>query len=436
MMKNNPYQKLTDHIQPPEGLNERVLAAAREATTPVRQHPPARRWVRGAVCAACALALVLGTWSVYPRTEREEGGTPVTTIPTFSFGLMAYAADTGESVAPNANGGLAFQVGSGGGGWSESDGYYTGCMFQVTGEDIASVSLSIDRGGLYRYRLHTDLTEAEITEYRLAMEEGTMAAVSISQAADGTWCMPEITALGDRVTADYDPEVSYGFWVPGVDDAAWQENLQAAAHESIDQLDGAHLTVEIRFADGSTQSKTYTLSTGRLRFAQNGDSSGVSLLPQLAGDDEPYVYGVYAESETEGRYFQWPVQGADTVRLSAEYDDTGRIHPAIDIPAQAGTPVLAAADGTVTEIGFDMERGNYIVLDHGGGLTTLYSQCRDILEGLTEGDTICAGEMIAAVGATGMSTGPHLHFEVLQDGEPQNPEVYFDSTVRDTLRIA
>ena len=83
-----------------------------------------------------------------------------------------------------------------------------------------------------------------------------------------------------------------------------------------------------------------------------------------------------------------------------------------------------------------MERGNYIVLDHGGGLTTLYSQCRDILEGLTEGDTICAGEMIAAVGATGMSTGPHLHFEVLQDGEPQNPEVYFDSTVRDTLRIA
>ena len=58
-MKNNPYQKLADHIQPPEGLNERVLAAAREATTPVRQHPPARRWVRGAVCAALGFGAML-----------------------------------------------------------------------------------------------------------------------------------------------------------------------------------------------------------------------------------------------------------------------------------------------------------------------------------------------------------------------------------------
>ena len=111
-------------------------------------------------------------------------------------------------------------------------------------------------------------------------------------------------------------------------------------------------------------------------------------------------------------------------------------HYGIDVPAERGTPILAAADGTVAEIGFDAERGNYIVLDHGGGLETLYGQCRDILDTLAEGDTVSAGEMIAAVGSTGMSTGPHLHFEVLQDGEPQNPVAYFDSTVRDTLWMA
>ena len=87
------------------------------------------------------------------------------------------------------------------------------------------------------------------------------------------------------------------------------------------------------------------------------------------------------------------------------------------------------------EIGFDTERGNYILLDHGGGLETLYGQCRNILSGLEEGDTVSVGEMIAAVGSTGMSTGPHLHFEVLQDGEPQNPVLYFDSATRDTLRM-
>ena len=84
-------------------------------------------------------------------------------------------------------------------------------------------------------------------------------------------------------------------------------------------------------------------------------------------------------------------------------------------------------------MGFDPERGNYLVLDHGDGLTTLYGQCRDFA--VEEGDAVRAGERIGAVGSTGMSTGPHLHFEVRQDDEPQNPVAYFDSDVRDTLRM-
>ena len=52
-----------------------------------------------------------------------------------------------------------------------------------------------------------------------------------------------------------------------------------------------------------------------------------------------------------------------------------------------------------------------------------------------EGDTVKAGKMVAAVGATGMATGPHLHFEVRQDGEAQNPVAYFDSEIRDTLKM-
>ena len=93
--------------------------------------------------------------------------------------------------------------------------------------------------------------------------------------------------------------------------------------------------------------------------------------------------------------------------------------------------ILAAADGTVAEVGFDGERGNYLVLDHGDGLETVYAACRDVT--VEEGDTVRAGEMIGAVGSTGMSTGPHLHFEVRQGGQAQNPVAYFDSAIRDTL---
>ena len=435
-MKNR-YRELIEQIPTPQGLQERVVRAAGEAGEKERKRSLSRRFLlRAAVCAACAAVLVLGTVTLRGQEETPpEGGETVVPLPGFSFGLTAYAADREEQVGPNANGGLAFCA-TGEGSWSEKDGYYTGCMFQVTGENIASVSLSIDRGGLYRYQVRTDLTEEELTAYRQAMAEGTAALAALSQREDGTWYTSEMTALGTAVTQAYDPEVSYGFWVPGADAAAWQENAREASQESIDALNGARLAVEITFTDGSSQAKTYTLSTGKLR-AEAAEDGTWTLLPALAGDDEAYLYGVYAESETESRFLHWPVQGADTVRLSEDYNDQGRLaHTGIDIPAAAGTPVLAAEDGTVAEIGFDAQEGNYIVLDHGDGLVTRYSQCRDILRSLAEGAPVAAGEMIAAVGSTGMSTGAHLHFQVLLDGRSQDPVAYFDRAVRDTLHMA
>ena len=95
--------------------------------------------------------------------------------------------------------------------------------------------------------------------------------------------------------------------------------------------------------------------------------------------------------------------------------------------------MLAAAGGTVTEHGFDTARGNYLILDHGGGMETVYAHCRSL--SVETGAAVAAGQEIAAVGATGMATGPHLHFEVRQDGEAQNPVAYFDAETRDTLKM-
>lgn len=447
-MKNN-YQKLMENIHTPAALNDKVLFEARrkaaeqagEQTGPKRlafrrSHPV----FRTAVCAVCALALVLGTVRFYPTQKQPEGSEgqpegPTVMVPGFSFGLTAYAAETGEAIAPNANGGLAFTMGAGLY-WSEQEGYYTGCLFQVTGEGIRQVALSLDRGGLYRSQRLENLTVEEMQAVREAQEQGEMAPTSIDQDENGNWSTEKMTKLDSSVTEDYDPEVYYGLWTSGVSEAAWAKDPRAAEETSMDQLDGAVLTVTATFADGTVQTKNYRLSTGRLRVTyENGT---LTILPGLAGDNEAYVYGVYAASETDSRWFQWPVQDSNTISLSNPFGsrtqpggETQVFHNGIDIPAPLGSVILAAADGTVTEIGFDAERGNYLVLDHGGGLETVYATCRDFT--VEEGDTVKAGEMLGAVGVSGLSTGPHLCFQVWQDGEAQNPVAYFDSDIRDTL---
>lgn len=433
------YETLMENLRVPAGLNDRVLQAARQqaAERPENQTghrtKRARPVFRAAVCAACALALVVG--SVQFRPGPEEGAAGLSGV-QYSFGLTAYAADTGEMTVPNANGGLAFRQ-AGASYWVPGEGYYTGCLFQVTGENVKTISLSVDRGGLYRSELRTGLTREETRA--LLEAEDTVCSV-YGEDEDGPMNAELMTALGSSVTEDYDSEGWYGFLAPGAERSDWETDPRTASNDSIDTFDGARLTVTVTFADGGEQSKIYTLSTGRLKAIYQEDSPGCILLPQLAGDDEPYVYGIYAVSETESRWLQWPVQGANTISLSNDYGyrwnpggQSRTFHPAIDIPAETGTPVLAATDGTVTETGFDADRGNYLLLDHGDGLTILYAHCQSV--DVMAGDTVQAGEGIATVGNTGMSTGPHLHFEVRQDGEAQNPTAYFNADTRAQLRM-
>ena len=446
----NDYRKLMQDISVPKELETKVLWAARQQNTEqaAPKRFPKRNWrpiLRGAVCAACALALVLGTVHLRPveKSGEQMGNTPVMTL-DYAFGLTAYAAETGETVRPNANGGLAFASGSGMAG--EEIGYYTGCLFQVTGEEIERVSLSVDRGGLYRSETRTGLSTEEVRKLWQAEEAGGPVCSVYGKDENGPMNAEVMTALGTSVTEEFDPEVRYGFWVPEYREDP-DADMRQAHWDSIGTFDGARLTVTVTFADGGKQSKTYALSTGRLRV-EYGEDGTRTMLPQLAGDEEPFVYGIYAASEVESRWFQWPVQDSRTVWLSNPYggrqvsveqptpEDPAQtrttFHSGIDIPADQGTVILAAADGTVTETGFDAEKGNYLILDHGDGLTTMYAHCRNL--DVKEGDTVRSGEMIAAVGSTGLSTGPHLHFEVRQDGQAQNPVAYFDSAIRDTLK--
>jgi murein DD-endopeptidase MepM/ murein hydrolase activator NlpD len=103
-------------------------------------------------------------------------------------------------------------------------------------------------------------------------------------------------------------------------------------------------------------------------------------------------------------------------------EDTVRFHYGTDFAADEGTDVHAFADGVVLEASQSEGYGNYVKLDHGDGFVTLYGHCSELL--VSEGDHVQRGDLIARVGSTGMSTGPHLHFELIQNGVYLNPEFY------------
>lgn len=99
------------------------------------------------------------------------------------------------------------------------------------------------------------------------------------------------------------------------------------------------------------------------------------------------------------------------------------MHTGTDIPAPTGTKVLAAGSGVVIMAGWYGAYGNAVIIDHGGGYTSLYGHNSRLA--VSNGDTVAAGDTIAYVGSTGWSTGPHSHFEVRINGEPTDPLRFF-----------
>jgi murein DD-endopeptidase MepM/ murein hydrolase activator NlpD len=130
--------------------------------------------------------------------------------------------------------------------------------------------------------------------------------------------------------------------------------------------------------------------------------------------DEAYV----------GGDFLWPVPGYK--KVTSEFGErvhpilkTKKLHTGMDIGAPSGTNVVAANAGRVMKAGWNDSYGYLVMIDHGGGIVTLYAHNSSLL--VSDGDIVTRGQVISKVGSTGMSTGPHLHFEVRINGEYQDP---------------
>ncbi len=117
-----------------------------------------------------------------------------------------------------------------------------------------------------------------------------------------------------------------------------------------------------------------------------------------------------------------PIEGRITSRYGVSSNIRKSTHTGLDISAVKGTDIKVVADGTVISAGYSGSYGYLVKVDHGNGVETWYAHTSKMY--VKKGDTVKAGDVIAAVGSTGNSTGPHLHLEIRVNGETVNPQNY------------
>lgn len=142
----------------------------------------------------------------------------------------------------------------------------------------------------------------------------------------------------------------------------------------------------------------------KLRYLIRSRYSPSRPIPASAG---AYIYPVNGPITSGFGYRVHPIRG------------TTRFHSGLDFGVGYGVPILSADNGVVIHSGWYGGYGNTVIVDHGGGYSTLYAHASSLH--VRRGDTVLQGQMVSKVGSTGMSTGPHLHFEVRYHGSPVNP---------------
>jgi murein DD-endopeptidase MepM/ murein hydrolase activator NlpD len=136
-------------------------------------------------------------------------------------------------------------------------------------------------------------------------------------------------------------------------------------------------------------------------------------------DSQAQAAGSSGTGSPSASGFIWPVDGVVVSGFGMRW---GRMHEGIDIAASSGTPIRAAAGGTIIHAGWLGGYGNLVVVDHGNGLATAYAHASSIL--VAVGQQVSQGQTVSLVGSTGHSSGPHLHFEVRVNGVAVDPLLY------------
>ena len=272
-----------------------------------------------------------------------------------------------------------------------------------------------------------DTAQDRLVRLALAADDRNRAVVS--RASDGafTATVQELATVRAAVRADGEISSSlYGAAAGvGVPDPVTAEMIHAFSYEIDFQRDlhpGDRFSLvyeQIRGPDGAV------IDTGALVHARLVVAGKEHSLYRHVDDDGTVDYYGADGTSVRTALLRTPVSGA---RLSSGYGMRrhpvlrySRMHRGIDFAAPIGTPVYAAGDGRIEVLGRNSGYGNYIRIGHKGGYATAYAHLSRFARELKRGSTVKQGEVIGYVGNTGLSTGPHLHYEILVDGQQVDP---------------
>ncbi len=202
------------------------------------------------------------------------------------------------------------------------------------------------------------------------------------------------------VPLEYDDKIDYGGLV--------EEDVEQAADSSYG---------EETILDSSNENETIHDSSSENETTSDGSKENVS-------DDSNAKKGT-VENTAKPVALAIPVSGVMSSSFGERLHPTKgveKFHNGVDIKANSGVPIKAALDGEVIEATYEITYGNFVKIKHDDGLTTIYAHCSVL--SVKKGQKVKKGQVIAKVGSTGDSTGPHLHFEVLKNGSPVNPLNY------------
>ena len=200
-----------------------------------------------------------------------------------------------------------------------------------------------------------------------------------------------------------------------------------AQQKALDSLESNVASLKKKQSQSSSLIETFNAKT-----AEN--IKAIEAAERAEAELQAEIRQALANSSNEnfvGGQFLWPIPGYYTITSPFGYrthPTTGvyKLHTGVDIAGSkiSGKPILAANSGTVIKAGYNRGYGNYVVIDHGGGYSTLYGHASSLA--VSAGQSVTRGDTIAYVGTTGYSTGYHLHFEIIENGEYKDPLSYFD----------
>lgn len=197
------------------------------------------------------------------------------------------------------------------------------------------------------------------------------------------------------------------------------ESLKASKESEISSISGeleqtnqklAELQAAAEEAARKQKEKEAAAAAAAAAKKNNGSSTGAGSSVVSGNGTFTHPCPGYSRISSTFGYRNAPLAGASTN------------HKGVDFAASTGTPIYAAASGTVTSAGYSGKAGNLIIINHGNGLLTYYMHCNTIF--VSAGQKVSKGQNIGQVGTTGNSTGPHLHFQVMNNGTPVNPMSY------------